>query len=454
MHAPVPPVPGSLPPSLSPELAELSPSLRLSPPSRSVLVLGLPDPSPINLVAVHVEIAPPFRPVAALREPLVALAVPEIPASLPPLASTKPAIVVAAGPTASTKTSGAGTSPAIKAATNSATPTPAPPPSPQPATPSATPRPATQPASSASASGAQPVPTRPAPAAPQAAPAAPGTPLSAIVEAIPSYPPSLAPWIDIATLQPQAQARQFSVEIGQKVEVPFTGTGWTYLGEKDGKEGVLYDSRRFEGKGALFTIATSRAGEYGLRFMKQDLQAGTTSEETVRLTVLPRVASPATGSPPIPSATPTAIATPAPTASPAPSTGTVIGTTGAAAALPSPAQPPSGAAGSIGQPARSPVPTAPESPEALLASARTEYGAGRAQGVFSALDRYLQLYPAGEDEAYWLYGQALELNGPLRDIRKAYSMYKTLLEGWPRSAFWNQAQDRVSYIERHYLDIR
>jgi outer membrane protein assembly factor BamD (BamD/ComL family) len=74
--------------------------------------------------------------------------------------------------------------------------------------------------------------------------------------------------------------------------------------------------------------------------------------------------------------------------------------------------------------------------------------------VLAALDRYLALFPIGEDEVYWLYGQALELNGALRDIRRAYAMYKTLLEGWPRSVFWSQAQDRHSYIERHYLDIR
>ena len=58
------------------------------------------------------------------------------------------------------------------------------------------------------------------------------------------------------------------------------------------------------------------------------------------------------------------------------------------------------------------------------------------------------------DEALLLYGQALELNGPTKDIKRAYEYYKKLRDEYPESAFWDQADARVSYIERHYFDIR
>jgi len=93
-------------------------------------------------------------------------------------------------------------------------------------------------------------------------------------------------------------------------------------------------------------------------------------------------------------------------------------------------------------------------PEAALAQARSAIAAGQAQGALDALDRLMVLAPAGTDEGYLLYGQALELNGPTKDIKRAYAFYKRLRDEYPESAYWDQADARVSYIERHYFDIR
>ena len=66
----------------------------------------------------------------------------------------------------------------------------------------------------------------------------------------------------------------------------------------------------------------------------------------------------------------------------------------------------------------------------------------------------MTLAPTGTDEAFFLYGQALELNGPTKDIKRAYAYYEKIRDEYPESAFWDRANDRVSYIERHYFDIR
>ncbi|MDA8427459.1 MAG: tetratricopeptide repeat protein, partial [Treponema sp.] len=96
----------------------------------------------------------------------------------------------------------------------------------------------------------------------------------------------------------------------------------------------------------------------------------------------------------------------------------------------------------------------PDSPEGMLLAAKNELGAGRTQNALTILDSLLAKYPAGMDEAYYLYGVALEQNGPLKDIRRAYSYYKKVVDEYPESPFWDKANERVSYIERYYFDIR
>jgi hypothetical protein len=58
------------------------------------------------------------------------------------------------------------------------------------------------------------------------------------------------------------------------------------------------------------------------------------------------------------------------------------------------------------------------------------------------------------DEVFYTYGLALEQNGALKDIKRSYSFYRKLRDEYPQSEFWDRAQSRVSYIERHYFDIR
>ena len=128
----------------------------------------------------------------------------------------------------------------------------------------------------------------PAPAAPLVASVPQTTSPAAKVETVPSIPQSLVPIVDASAPPPPSPQRSFQVEVGGMASIPFVGTGWTYLGERDGKDGILYDSRRFEGAGALFTLLGSKLGEYNLRFLRQDLQNGTTTEELVHLSVLPK----------------------------------------------------------------------------------------------------------------------------------------------------------------------
>lgn len=324
-------------------------------------------------------------------------------------------------------------------------------------------------------------PARPAPAAKSPSPAvkkpkasAPSAETSkkkaeaaAQVPSFASTPSSETPVADPAASREPDIAQRVVVELGSRIEIPLDGTGWTYLGEKDGKDGVLYESRRYEGSGLVFVLNPTKTGEYTLRFQRQDALRGKTNDELVGVTVTPRAAKaasapqtvdangsavPAQVAPALASASPSAAAA---TASSPVAASSPIGATGlpsASSAIPSQASaspPASSTAGSA-----LPAAVAPDSPEGLVLTAKNELAAGRVPSAIAALDRFLSLYPAGMDEVYYLYGFALEQNGPYRDIQKAYNYYKKVSDDYPESPLWDKAQERASYIERHYFEIR
>ena len=96
----------------------------------------------------------------------------------------------------------------------------------------------------------------------------------------------------------------------------------------------------------------------------------------------------------------------------------------------------------------------PTEPAALIRFARNELEASRVQSAIAVLDRYLSLYPYGNDEIYYLYGLAYEQDTPFRNIKKSYEYYKRVRDDYPRSLRWREAADRVAYLERHYFGLR
>lgn len=93
-------------------------------------------------------------------------------------------------------------------------------------------------------------------------------------------------------------------------------------------------------------------------------------------------------------------------------------------------------------------------PEEFINRARTEYTAGQYASALTTLQAFTAKYPAGSDEAWWLFGQILEVKGPQRDIKGALSYYKRLLNEYPQSRRYQDAQERITYLERFYFDIR
>ena len=305
-------------------------------------------------------------------------------------------------------------------------------------------------------------------------------------------------------------SRTVRLMAGQLLEIPYRGAGWIFLGERNAKKGLPYDSRRLDGEGQSFMFRAELPGTYSLKFYRQDFVADYIVNDYVQVVVETPPSAISVGGfsvpvdrgrvvaeprwPPAadtlrsPAASAAAAPVPAPgpaaqgpesipAGAPAPATTTPA----AAPPVPAPSSPSAadvvrGESGPVdpgiareisvspaGVPAAAAGSVAPASPASIpenaamdeyLAIARREADAGRAAAAFSALDRARQLYPAGSDELWWLYGRLLESNGPTKDVKKALSSYQKLIDEYPQSPRYEEAVKRAAYLERYFFEIR
>lgn len=255
-----------------------------------------------------------------------------------------------------------------------------------------------------------------------------------------SLPPAPASTVIAPVSGDAVPERTLESPKGSPLELVFPGSGWVYLGETSGREGIRYDSRRFDGASAVFLFAADREGDYVLRFQRQDPVTGEPESRLVGL----KIKEPASFAERKPAEKPAA----SPSAEAAPAAASRAGTVDTGPASPATAGEP-GTAEASGFPRE-----LPSSPDELLRLARAELAANRVSSALEALDRYVSLFPFGSDEAFYLYAKAYEQNTPYRDIKKAYGYYRQVRDEWPRSPFWKDAAERATYIERHYFDIR
>ncbi|MBN2875324.1 MAG: hypothetical protein JXM71_09545 [Spirochaetales bacterium] len=323
-------------------------------------------------------------------------------------------------------------------------------------TPPATPKPAATPKPLATPKPAAPTPA-PEPAASEPIAEA-TTEYTAPAVALPAAPASSARSVAAASKPPVAETRVETTR-GERFELRFPGTGWIFLGDEEGREGLRYETRRYEGTQAIFALNPESPGEYLLRFHRQNPVDQSTDVSLVRVIVTEKApvvldaqqratTGAASGEASGEATGPASPTLPSDAASPALPATTEATTPPAAAVSTAPVS-------------TAPVSKAPVSmaagltdPAALIKLARDELDAKRVQAAIEVLDRYTALYPYGSDELFYLYGLSYEQDTPFRDVRKAYENYRRVRDEYPRSQRWKAAADRVAYLERHYFGLR
>ena len=91
--------------------------------------------------------------------------------------------------------------------------------------------------------------------------------------------------------------------------------------------------------------------------------------------------------------------------------------------------------------------------EPLLEKARTGVSSKKYDEAYTALTQYLEFSTDNRDEALYLLGQLLESDSQYKNIKQAVETYQTLCDSYPASKYWEQANKRIVYLKRFYINI-
>lgn len=280
-------------------------------------------------------------------------------------------------------------------------------------------------------------------------------------------------------------SRKANLDLGAYLDVIYPGSGWIYLGETDSPEKMVFLGRKLGEDMTSFTLRSKESGTTLLHFYKDDLLTGKYIDDWLEVeisekqaenifihAVAPSYAAIVPPKPSRPKEQDTAVPesqpeAPAPVSTPKTETPPVT------------AQVPEQNADNSGrtviqttqseQPAVSQSPVQAQTPDtapttmqsqandtdnsSLLERAKELYASGKFPEALEAVRRFFETATEKIDEGLYLQGQIYESNSSVKDIKAAIDSYKILLDNWPKSNLWADAQKRYIYLRRFYINI-
>ena len=291
-------------------------------------------------------------------------------------------------------------------------------------------------------------------------------------------------------------SRSVSLKKGETLVITYPGSGWIYMGSTSEYNNLASRGRKLGTTDTKYTLLAKEAGTQIHHFYKIDNLTGEYIDDYIEVTVLEKKGNSSTvvNAPDYSAVVPKkpetpAKATPKPapvqkeeteetakTSQPATDTTTKT-TTSSAAATTSTAATTSSKANQTGA-KNSVTQTAPKKEEVIevesddavivideeeteetvdfepiLEKARTGMSSKKYDDAYTALTQYLEFATDNRDEALYLLGQLLESDSKYKDIKQAVETYQTLCDSYPASKYWDNANKRIVYLKRFYINI-
>jgi tetratricopeptide (TPR) repeat protein len=94
--------------------------------------------------------------------------------------------------------------------------------------------------------------------------------------------------------------------------------------------------------------------------------------------------------------------------------------------------------------------------EQLFGAARMEEENGYLEEAVVLYNTIVERYPNSDflDRVYYSLGRIYEKKSTIQDVEMAINYYTIVVEQYPASRHWNQAQNRRDYLNRYYFQIR
>lgn len=288
-------------------------------------------------------------------------------------------------------------------------------------------------------------------------------------------------------------SRSVKLFSGQRLQLDYPGEGWVYLGESTAQKGIKYQQRKLQDGKTVFTFGAENKGSYILNFSRFDVFSDDFIADSVSVEVensfqrLNNIVKAPAFKAEKPEQADMAIAETAArmqNAAPVPAVPAVAANVsgantenGMASSNPVSSdskntdvknEVPAESTKTLSEPAvvyDSPdvlmametktgeTKTAESSADESLESIKKFIAAGNAAAALKDLNEFFKNHSVKADEAWFLRGQAYELNGKEKNIKLALNAYQTVVDAYPESARWEEADARVRYIRKFYVNI-
>lgn len=90
----------------------------------------------------------------------------------------------------------------------------------------------------------------------------------------------------------------------------------------------------------------------------------------------------------------------------------------------------------------------------LLARAESLFNEKKYVESQKYLTSFMEIATQKRDEGLFLQGQIFEQDGSTKNIKEAISTYKSIVDNYPDSYYWDDANKRIIYLNRFYIQIR
>lgn len=265
-------------------------------------------------------------------------------------------------------------------------------------------------------------------------------------------------------------SRSVKLYTGQRLEVLYPGEGWVYLGESTAQKGIKYQQRKLQNGTSIFHFGAANEGSYILNFSYFDVFSDNFISDSIAVYVetAKTKLSDTVKAPDYKGSISTAKSSPNENKAKTKDDG--LSKTLQGSAIKKDTSPvknenndsklydSSDLLTVVGdenvEKNESIVKTDVKSAQEALDKIRAYISEGNAANALNSADDFFKNYSVNLDEALFLRGQAYELNGPNKNVKKALEAYQTLTKAYPESKFWDKADARIRYIKKFYIDIK
>ena len=256
-------------------------------------------------------------------------------------------------------------------------------------------------------------------------------------------------------------SRSVKLYTGQRLEVVYPGEGWVYLGESSAQKGIKYQQRKLQSGTSIFHFGAVDEGSYILNFSHFDVFSDNFISDSIAVhvekakTKLSDIVKAPDYKGPINTQKENKPDLNKKNKYDEVSTGTPLKAESSAKKNENTKVYDSPDILTVTEKSESKTAGKDlKSASEVLDMIRGYISEGNAANALNSAEDFFKNYSVSLDEALFLRGQAYELNGPNKNVKKALEAYQTLVKAYPESKFWDKADARIRYIKKFYIDIK